>query len=551
MRTGIRCNTAQRTLAKLSLENVTTRKVNSFRPASFKKLVRHLQTAAGVHEIKVIDAHERKYCIIAHCREISPFIKPFHSSSELQVLRSLLEEITEIRLKPGGRVSAAERPAYLTFDPTHYDAIWLRDSLWAYLALKTRFCRPAQKTSRLRNDAAQILFGLLDYLSSPKQRTRFRSMIDRPAILKARSSPMDVVHIRFDANSPVFEDVLVNGKPQIWNHKQNDALGLFFDLILRALENGEITPADLSGDHWETLAYFPAYFSQTRFFEMEDAGIWEEIERVNTSSVALVTSSLERLLKLLTENRNQNFSSILNETARRLGIDNFLKPASISELIDQGYGRIFSQLETGGESPLYPKASPRYRTSDAALLNLLYPARLQRLTREHKDAVLTLIQPLIGRVGIRRYYRDSYQSGNFWFNQTIFDEAALDLETADTRSAAEFAQREKQFIWNSEAQWFFDSWYSKCCGLMFREYCEPHYREKQLEFFNRALGQITGGTKKKPQLGADGNPVPPFSLPESYNMIISANSQYFAPSPIVPLNWAKASLWIAFEELAN
>ena len=86
---------------------------------------------------------------------------------------------------------------------------------------------------------------------------------------------------------------------------------------------------------------------------------------------------------------------------------------------------------------------------------------------------------------------------------------------------------------------------------MFREYCEPHYRERQLEFFNRALGQITGGTKRNPQLGADGNPVPPFSLPESYNTIIKANSQYFAPSPIVPLNWAKASLWLALEELSK
>lgn len=31
---------------------------------------------------------------------------------------------------------------------------------------------------------------------------------------------MNVVHIRFDSNSPVMADVQEEGKPQLWNHKQ-------------------------------------------------------------------------------------------------------------------------------------------------------------------------------------------------------------------------------------------------------------------------------------------------------------------------------------------
>ena len=38
---------------------------------------------------------------------------------------------------------------------------------------------------------------------------------------------MAVPHIRFDGNSPIYDDVMIDGKPQVWNHKQMDAHGLF------------------------------------------------------------------------------------------------------------------------------------------------------------------------------------------------------------------------------------------------------------------------------------------------------------------------------------
>lgn len=68
-------------------------------------------------------------------------------------------------------------------------------------------------------------------------------------------------------------------------------------------------------------------------------------------------------------------------------------------------------------------------------------------------------------------------------------------------------------------------------------------------FFNRALGQITGGSTTSRGLAADGRPVSPLALPESYNVIVSGDAQYFVPSPITPLNWAKACLMLALEEL--
>jgi hypothetical protein len=250
---------------------------------------------------------------------------------------------------------------------------------------------------------------------------------------------------------------------------------------------------------------------------MEDAGSWEEIERVNTSSIALVTSALEQL-----EETKEN-----------------------NNLINQGYERIFAQLNAGGESPLYPASSPRFRTADAALLNLIYPAKLKKLTLLHKQKIIEIIQPLIGPTGIKRYINDSYQSGNFWYQQ--LDTLVNDANGTDTQSAHEFREREKQFIPGTEAQWFFDSWLSLAYKIMEQETGSAEFRVKRFAHLNRALDQITSPENT---IGADGHPVPPNALPESYNTIVANDgTRLVAPSPVTPLNWAKAGLALALSTI--
>jgi hypothetical protein len=65
------------------------------------------------------------------------------------------------------------------------------------------------------------------------------------------------------------------------------------------------------------------------------------------------------------------------------------------------------------------------------------------------------------------------------------------------------------------------------------------------------LAQITGGTESKPLFGADGRPVKPLSLPESYNTVVdmATGEKFFVPGPITPLNWAKASLHLALDRI--
>jgi hypothetical protein len=54
-------------------------------------------------------------------------------------------------------------------------------------------------------------------------------------------------------------------------------------------------------------------------------------------------------------------------------------------------------------------------------------------------------------------------------------------------------------------------------------------------------------------VSADGKPVGPDLLPESYNRIVARHDDgkvftWAVPSPIAPLNWAKASLTLCLQE---
>ncbi len=493
----------------------------------------------GARDIK-LQSGSVQYRVLAHSEKVAPLLKGQYSRSDLDQLENLLRSKLSIDLTERGLVKAANRELETEKDSTNYDAIWLRDSLWVYLGLKH-----AQPTK-----AQTVLSRMLDYLSSKNQLARMDRLISNPSLLKAKDGNMQVIHIRFNGSSPDFDDVYENGKPQNWNHKQNDALGLFYDLTLRELQSGEMSFANLSPNQWRLLTGLPCYFDAVKFYEMEDAGPWEEIDRVNTSSIALVTSGLENL-----SGQIQNNSNFAKEFLRQAGKVGFARCASretLSKLINKGYDRIHRQIAAGGESPLYPLGSPKYRRADAALFNALYPARLSQLSEAERSAILAINQPLIGRVGIKRYLFDSYQSGNFWLPEPVASGAAnteTDAHTDDTSSNESFALRGAKFIADTEAQWFFDSWLSLIYGQLYQSNKKKIYLDLEVQHLNRALAQLTGGEGSNRVLGADGKPVPSLIPPESYNQLVEGSMQRFVPSPIAPLNWAKASLMLALQQL--
>jgi hypothetical protein len=452
-------------------------------------------------------------------------IQPKYTLANLVEIEGIISPALEIALNEWGRVCASNREVEGT-DPTNYDAVWVRDSVWIYLAL-------AQSQETLE-PAAVVLNSLTQYFSTAAQRKRLENIIACPSLAEGPNGPMEVVHIRFDGTSPEFNDVQVNGRDQFWNHKQSDALGLYYLAVGEALLSGKQSVDSLTAEAWQFLLRLPLYWDRLPFENHEDAGAWEEIERINTSSIGIVTRSLEIWKKV----------SASSLAIPWLGDQSAAAFSShLESLIERGYGRIRKQLPF--ESPDYPVSSAKYREADAALLSLLYPAGLERLTIEEKRSILECVRTLVRERGVLRYVGDAYQSGNYWLQEEQGTET--DSRTEDHSSPEAFQARSNRFIPDTEAEWFFDSWISICFGLLYQVSGERADLDLQTTHFNRALCQLTGDD----DLGADGNPVEEFSLPESYNTVVQNGERAYAPSPITPLNWSKASLALALRTLRS
>ncbi len=454
---------------------------------------------------------------------IAKVIETQYTLGKLIEIESLVSSAMEIELSDLGHVCASSRAVEGT-DPTHYDAVWVRDSVWVYFALAQ--CEETVEAAKL------VLSGLRDYFSSPPQLARLHRLVENPALATGPNGAMEVIHIRFDGTSPTFDDVQVNGKDQVWNHKQSDALGLFYLAVGEALLKGWLPVEEVPAEQWSFLLSLPQYWDAIRYESHEDAGAWEEIERINTSSVGLVLRSLEiwdQVAKQVAD-----IPWLAGQSAQSFQV-------SIAPLIERGYERVFQQLPF--ESPCYPKESPKYREADAALLCLLYPGGLKRLNMEHKRALLQSVSRLVRERGVIRYERDAYQSGNYWLRGS--SDSSVDSRTEDHSTESAFADREAQLIPGTEAEWFFDSWISLAYGSLYQEYGDEQDLALQTAHFSRALCQLTGDDA----IGADGNAVEAFSLPESYNIVVQGGDRVYAPSPITPLNWSKACLALALRSL--
>jgi hypothetical protein len=475
--------------------------------------------------------------------KLMPFIqKPWSETLKADLL-NLLKDTLEIPLTARGLVQASNRLESEERDSTNYDAVWVRDTVWVFKALLAEGSM---------QDAKAMVVALLDYFGSDAQLARLDKVIATPECIQGSAGPMEVLHIRFDGRSETFNDVHVNGEPQFWNHKQNDALGIFYSSVAEYLESGLLKPEDLNSSHWKFLTRLPTYFERIEFYNMPDAGAWEELERINTSSIALVTDGLEKWKKLIES------SEVVRTAISKQGVsysDEVLGHSSrLSKLLDQGYQRIHAQIPF--ESPSHEAESLQFRKSDAALLSLLAPCQLERVTTSQLLSTLASVDLLCGPRGVRRYFNDAYQSGNYWIKGV--QEAGLegtDAWTDDCSAPEDFQKRTSHMLRGTEAQWFFDSWI--CYGisqLLKRSDLTAEQRsqlvEQRLHHLHRSLGQITGGTESNPEIGADGKRVAAWACPESYNTVVLGDGiRRFAPSPITPLNWAKASLRLAISAI--
>ena len=124
---------------------------------------------------------------------------------------------------------------------------------------------------------------------------------------------------------------------------------------------------------------------------MEDSGAWEEDARLNTSSVALVTSGLERLSNLTLEERLCFVSDLLRE-AKANELDEPLSTTRLNHLIDKGYERITLQLDLGGESLSYLEKINITEKRMRFYFNVIYPANLAKINTRRKEQVPKIVK---------------------------------------------------------------------------------------------------------------------------------------------------------------
>ena len=446
------------------------------------------------------------------------YIEKDLSLSDLNEIQAKLKDSLTIAINNQGFVQAANRNIQNKSDSTNYDAIWVRDSIWVYFSFVEQ--EEYQK-------AREIILNMWKYYSTEDQLRRFENIIAHPNL--ASEGGMNVPHIRFNGKSEKLADVMNKGRPEEWNHRQNDAHGLFLLGLSIGFEKGFIKSADITANYQKSFDLFIPYFKAIKYWDFEDAGAWEEISKINTSSISMVVRSLEHWEDLL---------------AKRTDLKSMKwNHALVKKLINKGYDRIRTNLKMGGESPDHDPLTSAYRREDAALFNLFLPFPLKRLTEDEKLLGLTILEKLIRPYGVIRYPLDSYQSGNYWIKEKNL-EGQPEL-TGDSSSSDSFRTRFKQFIPGTEAQWFFDSKLSMIY-LQFKSK-DKKYMRRSLLHFKRALGQIT--PEHGQVLAADNNPVMNLAVPESVNTIVKDGIRTYVPSPITPLNWAKASLSMAIIRL--
>lgn len=476
--------------------------------------------------------------------KVAEWVKQDFDPALVRQIRAALAPHLRIDLNQRGFAPAATRATQGKKDNTNYNAIWVRDNVWVYYSFLKQPDRAA--------DARKLLLALWDYYATDAQVQRFENVIADPEL---SLNEMAMPHIRFDGSSPDLGDVMVNGKPQVWNHRQIDAHGIFFAALGEAIMDGRVTVADMTESRFKVLSLYPLFLKRINFSNYEDAGAWEEIPRKNTSSIGLATRSIEVWRQLIHENRVASLDAFRTKFNMWMGnadpnaAKEWTAPA-LQALIDKGLHTVHRQLILGGESPDYKPTNVHFRLADSALSFIIQPTQLEGLSEAEMRKILLIVETLRRPCGVLRYRHDSYQSGNYWIAPPPKPEKHAAALTGDTSSKAAFRERLSRLIPESEAQWFFDSILAMGRLHLARITNDPELRREDMHFatvhLKRALGQVSGDS-----LTADGSTVYPWQPPESINTVVMDGRRYHLPSPIVPLNWAKAGLMMALIEYEN
>ena len=423
--------------------------------------------------------HNEKLLGVLHDRYTPADIAVIRNFSETHDVLTF-PQIGETGLFPAARCSIHTRY-------TQYDRIWVRDNI--HIANAHRLTGKID----VARSTLKSLFAMFR-----AQKERFRLYISGEVQRKDLSWRP---HIRFLTGDGVQFDF------EPWN-SQNDALGYFLwfacTLILERIYLPEPEDIDL-------LRTFVSFFGAISFWSDEDSGHWEEAPKIEASSIGTVLAGLEKY-RLLLNHLNRDGCS--DEKQR------------VERLCDT------ARLHLNAILPAECIQIDKRRDFDAALLFLIFPLGL--LDGETAGRIVGRVESnLKGDYGVRRYIGD-----RFW-GPDYDDIVPLDRWTVDTTRHPGTRKRLVAVTPGvDEAQWcIFDPLLSVIYGLWSRTALSDRQPllQKQIHYFNRAMGQITG-----PEAGENA-----YRCPELYYM----KKGRYTHNAATPLLWTQANLLVALKIL--
>jgi len=421
---------------------------------------------------------------------LSNLIKDGYTLEEYESIFNLLKENGTFLFSPlsNGLFSASVQTDLN--DYTGYKNVWVRDNI--HIAYAHYIIGEV-------SIAVQNLRTLMEYFK--KQKFRFERII----FLKTDfQDPMNRPHVRFEGNQLAEID-------QKWAHAQNDALGYFLWLYCKlALEELIF----LNDDDIQMILLFISYFERINYWNDEDSGHWEEVRKINASSIGVVLAALKEFMKL-SESNKVSLPLVCN------GIK--LEMNMVIRLIDFGE----NAMERILPSECIQTDVSKNRRYDSALLFLIYP--LQVLDSAMGDQILSdVIGFLKGQYGIKRYLGDSFWAADY--------KQKLSPEQRTVDFSDNIFSRNNLLQKGQEAQWcLFDSIISIIYGEKFLFSSNKDFYNRQIMFLNRALGQLTGDDHKEGGL----------KCPELYCL----EGSKYVTNDVVPLLWAQANLLVAMNKM--
>ena len=441
-------------------------------------------------------------------------------------------------------------------------ALWVRDQTQCASSMMEMYVLDPHKYVVEGKDAKDIFLSLLTIMSTPSQLSRFQAMIKKGHDPNFRNNSANWPYIFFHNNN------LNTEKREGWQHKQ-DAWQMLVRDIERAIETGIISPSDIKPQHKRFLGMALPFLAAVDFLSLENAGSWEEISAVRTSTLAWDVVAIQSLARLAKKPQFDFLNSAYEDNKKYLPgayqSSNLIQAADT--MSKDGLDTIEKALPY--ESPNYDRDDPRYRTADASLLYLLDLGIPQQLSerkftdpndlksrdeyiRQLESSILIQVMQLsdpesggIARYGIPGESRDSYQAENFWTNMTqkkLKEFYSNPTPSGDFNAVHKFIGRDRLVPSGKPAAWI--HFVSQISGWASRRYIEtnnPYYYNVAQTFLNRILSTVTG--ENEYSVVIDNNKlvaqnIPPNRVTECYVTVSDPNEKKLVfPSPHTPLNW--------------